>query len=67
VVAIKSQDIARNASAAARGAGEVSQNVVGVNQVAKESAQGSGQINEGANELAKLASNLKGVLVEFYI
>jgi len=66
-VARGSKDIAHSAGEAANGASAVSQNVVGVNQVTRESAQGAGQINQGASDLAKLASDLRGVFSDFVI
>jgi methyl-accepting chemotaxis protein len=58
-------DIARNASEAARGASIVSHNVVGVEQSAKDGANGANQINQSANDLARLASDLKNILSQF--
>jgi len=66
-VAKGSRDIARNAGEAARGSTVVSQNVVGMEQGAKNSVQGAKQINQSASELANLASDLKSVLSQFRV
>jgi methyl-accepting chemotaxis protein len=66
-VAKGSKDIARNAGEAAKGASIVSQNVVGLSQAAKDSVQGARQINQGANELAKIAGDLKNTMSQFKV
>jgi len=66
-VAKGSKDIARNASEAAKGVSIVSKSVVGIANGAKESAQGANQVNLSANDLAKLASDLKRVLSQFKV
>jgi methyl-accepting chemotaxis protein len=38
-----------------------------MNQSAKESAQGATQVNQNANELARVASNLKSVVSQFKV
>ncbi|MCL1966305.1 MAG: methyl-accepting chemotaxis protein [Fibromonadales bacterium] len=66
-VAKGSRDIAHNSGEAARGAGVVSQNVAGITHSAKESAHGAEQINQSANELARLSSDLKNILGQFKV
>jgi methyl-accepting chemotaxis protein len=66
-VAKGGEDIARNAGEAAKGSGVVSQNVAGMAQGAKDSVEGAKQINQSADELAKLASDLKSVLSQFRV
>jgi len=66
-VANGSKDIARNAGEAAKGVSVVSKSVVGIADGAKESAHGANQVNKSANDLAKLASNLKEVLGQFRV
>jgi len=66
-VAKGGRDIARNAGEAARGSTVISQSVTGITQGAKDSAQGANQINQSANELAKLAGDLKQVLSRFKV
>jgi methyl-accepting chemotaxis protein len=38
-----------------------------MNQVTNESAHGASQINQGADELARLASDLKNILSQFRV
>jgi len=64
-VAKGSRDIAHNASEAARGSTVIGQSIVGITQGAKDSANGAKQINQNADELSKLASELKHVLSQF--
>jgi len=66
-VARGSKDIARNAGEAAKGANMVSQSMVRIAQGAKDGAQGAKQINQSADELAKIASDLKNVLSQFKV
>jgi methyl-accepting chemotaxis protein len=66
-VAKGSKDIARNAGETAKGAAVVSQNVASMAQGAKDGAKGAKQINHSADELARLASDLKSVLSQFRV
>jgi len=66
-VAKGSKDIARNASEAAKGAGVVSQSMVGIAQGAKDGAKGAKQINQSADELSKIAGDLKNILNQFRV
>jgi len=66
-VAKGSKDIANNAGEAAKGANVVSQSIVSIAQGAKDGAQGAKQINQSADELAKIASDLKNVLSQFSV
>jgi len=66
-VAKGSKDIARNAGEAARGSSVISESVASITKGAKESVQGARQINQNADELAKIASELKNVLSQFKV
>jgi len=66
-VAKGSRDIARNAGEAAKGSKVISQSVTGITQGAKDSALGAKQINQSANELARLSSDLKNILSQFKV
>jgi methyl-accepting chemotaxis protein len=66
-VAKGSKDIARNAVDAAKGADIVSQNMAGIAQGAKDGAQGAKQINQSANELARIAGGLKNTMSQFKV
>ena len=60
-------DVSRNASEAARGADAVNVNVVGMNQVANESALGAEQVTQSADDLSKIAEELKQTVVHFKV
>jgi len=62
-----SNEIARNTSEVARGISTVSQSVIGIAQEAKDGAQSSKQVNNGADELAKMAVSLKNALSKFRV
>ena len=54
------QEIARNVQEAAQGTGQVSSNIVGVNQVAAETGAAADQVLASADELGKQAEILRG-------
>jgi len=62
-----SNEISRNTSEAAKGVSVMNQSIAGVAKGAKEGAEGAKQITQSAGDLARLASNLKGVLSGFRI
>ena len=66
-VAKSASDVSHNAGAAAKGADEVNHNVIGINQVTKESARGIAQVSSGANGLAKIATELKEAVSKFKV
>ena len=66
-VAKGSKDIAHNAGEAAKGANVVSQSMVSIAKGAKDGAHGAKQINQSADELAKIAGDLKNVLSQFSV
>ncbi|GHV11063.1 chemotaxis protein [Fibrobacterales bacterium] len=66
-VAKGANDVSRNAGEAARGATNVSQNVVSMSGVAKESAQGAGQVQQSAGDLSKIAGELKNTVARFKV
>jgi len=66
-VAKGSKDMAHNAGEAAKGASLVSKNIISITQGAKDNAQGAKQINQSADELARIAGDLKNVLSQFKV
>ena len=64
-VAKGSRDIAANAGDAARRVKQASADVDFVSQAAKESRQGSAQVNSAANDLAKMADHLQTLMGKF--
>ena len=56
-------EIARNATEAARGSTEISKSIMNVSSAARSTSEGAGNSLQAANELARLAANLK-TLVE---
>ena len=66
-VARGSGDVSRNAGEAAKGATLVSSNVVGMNQVAKDSAQAATQVTQSAGNLAGIAEELKKAVAMFKV
>jgi methyl-accepting chemotaxis protein len=52
-------EIARNVAEAARGTGEVSQNIAGVNDAARETGVAASQVVESAGELSRNGEDLK--------
>ena len=59
--------MSRNVQEAAKGVGEISQNISGVSTAAEETTQGSSQTKDAANELSKLAVDLQGLVNRFKI
>ncbi|MGO8696225.1 MAG: methyl-accepting chemotaxis protein [Limisphaerales bacterium] len=55
-------EIARNATEAAKGSTEISKNIANVSEAAKNSTQGATNTLTAANELAKLAADLKHIV-----
>jgi len=66
-VARGANDVSRNAGEAAKGAANVSHNVVSVSDVAKHSAQEATQVNQSAEDLSKIASDLKATVSKFKV
>jgi methyl-accepting chemotaxis protein len=64
-VAKGSQDIARNATEAAKGAINVSQNVGSMRDIAHNSSHGASKVNVSADDLAKMADNLRVLMSRF--
>jgi len=62
-----SNEIARNTSEVAKGISTVSQSIISIAQEAKDGAQDSKHVNNGANELAKMAVSLKNALSKFRV
>jgi methyl-accepting chemotaxis protein len=60
-------EMSRNVQEAAKGVGEIAENISGVSTAAIETTQGSSQTNEAASELAKLATDLQGLVSKFKI
>jgi methyl-accepting chemotaxis protein len=59
------QEIARNGHEAAQGTGQVSSNIVGVNQAANEPGAGANQVLASAEELGRQAETLRGDVDKF--
>jgi methyl-accepting chemotaxis protein len=57
--------IGRNAAEAAKGTGEIAQNITGVAQAAATTAAGATNALEAARALAKLAGELQGIVRQF--
>ena len=66
-VAKGSNDIAQNAGAAARFVEQAAADVGYVSHAAKESSQGSAQVNSSANDLAKMADNMRALMGKFKV
>ncbi|MDR0310393.1 MAG: methyl-accepting chemotaxis protein [Acidobacteriota bacterium] len=64
-VANGANDVSRNAGEAAKGATHVASNVSSMSAVARESAQGAGQVNQSSVDLARMATELKGIVNQF--
>ncbi|KZD07867.1 methyl-accepting chemotaxis protein [Oceanibaculum pacificum] len=58
-------EISRNASEAARGTGEVSSNIVGVNDAAETTSAGASQVLTSSQELARQSTGLRGSISRF--
>ncbi len=55
-------EIARNATEAAKGSVEISKNITNVSQAAKSTTEGANNTLSAAQELAKLSANLKAIV-----
>ena len=66
-VADSSKNIARSAELASKGTKLISYNTIDMNRAAHNNAQGAKQVNKNANELARIASDLKSVVDKFKI
>jgi len=66
-VAKGATDVSRNAGEAAKGATHVSQNVIGMSAAAKDSAHGAAQVDQSADALSKVASELKRTVNQFKV
>jgi methyl-accepting chemotaxis protein len=66
-VARGANDVSRNAGEAARGAANVSQNIASVSSVAQNSAQGATQVNQSAEDLSRIAGDLKSTVGRFKV
>ena len=60
-------DVSRNAGEAAKGANHVASNVSSMSAAARESSQGAGQVNQASTDLARMATELKGIVNQFKI
>jgi methyl-accepting chemotaxis protein len=60
------KEIARNVQQAAAGTGEVSANIVGVNQAAEETGRGASQVLSSAQKLTSEADMLSGEVEKFF-
>ena len=60
------KEIARNVQQAAAGTGEVSANIVGVNQAAGQTGEGASQVLSSAQKLARAADLLGGEVEKFF-
>ncbi len=58
-------EIGRNVSEAAKGATEITDNIQGVAQAAKDTSQGIGQTQNAASQLAKMAVDLRNLVGQF--
>jgi methyl-accepting chemotaxis protein len=66
-VANGANDVSRNAGEAAKGANLVASNVSSMSAVARESAQGAGQVNQSSMDLSRMATDLKGIVSQFRV
>lgn len=60
--AVTTNEIARNASEAAKGSGEISQNIVSVSEAAQSTSEGANNTLKSAKQLADLSATLKSVV-----
>ena len=60
-------EMSRNVAEAAKGVSEIAENISGVSTAAGETTQGSSQTMDAASELAKLATDLQGLVTKFKI
>jgi methyl-accepting chemotaxis protein len=66
-VANRSKNIAHRAEIASKGTKLVNYNAIDMNQDAKSNVLGARQVSKNANELARIASNLKNVVDRFRV
>ena len=66
-VARGGNEVSRNAGEAAKGANHVASNVSSMSAVARESAQGAGQVNQSSIDLSRMATDLKGIVNQFRV
>jgi methyl-accepting chemotaxis protein len=66
-IARSGQEIANNANDAVQRMDKISSSANAMNQVAQESNSGSSQVNSSANDLAKMASDLRTVMGKFRV
>jgi len=60
-------EMARNVSEAARGSGEITSNISGVAEAAQGATHGAAETQKAAAELAKMATQLRGLVDQFKI
>jgi methyl-accepting chemotaxis protein len=60
-------EMARNVSEAARGSGEITSNISGVAEAAQGTTHGAAETQKAAGELAKMATQLRGLVEQFKI
>ena len=61
------QDVARNVAQSAVGVSEVARTMAGIDSAVADTTRGIGQVNVSADELAKLAEGLKGLISQFRV
>jgi len=60
-------EMARNVSEAAKGSGEITSNIAGVAEAAQGTTQGAADTQKAAAELAKMSTELRGLVEQFKI
>jgi methyl-accepting chemotaxis protein len=60
-------EMARNVSEAARGSGEITSNISGVAEAAQGTTHGAAETQKAAGEVAKMATQLRGLVEQFKI
>ena len=60
-------EMTRNVTDAARGSGEITQNIAGVAQAAQGTSNSAQELQKSANELAEMAAQLRGLVDQFKI
>ena len=58
-------DVSQNAGEVAKGANDVASNILGVSKAAKDSNEGAKQVNISADELARVAGELRNLVSRF--
>jgi methyl-accepting chemotaxis protein len=58
-------DVSQNAGEVAKGANDVASNILGVSKAAKDSNEGAKQVNTSADELARVAGELRSLVSRF--